>query len=53
MVKREQMGKSIAKVSLAFGNLGAKSRCMCIFHQPTKPKELDKLKTYNNGKNIK
>ena len=43
------VAKMLERTSYTFSKVAANSKCMCIFHQPVKPKELSKLSKFNHA----
>lgn len=45
---KNETKKAIVKMAFAFSEMSANSKCVCIYHQPKKPEELNSLKRFKN-----
>lgn len=46
--KSEKIARALATSALGFSKIAANTKCMCIFHQPEKPKILSNLSKINH-----
>lgn len=46
--QNQKFAKAMAYAAIEFSKVAANSKCMCIFYQPDKPKELMKLSKFRN-----